>query len=560
MKTFSIVAVAAIAGTAAATECSHTVCEFVKMLNGVTVMKVTHDNAEAVCSRHTTLPHTTDGVAQWERNDKQVHCANVKDAGHASFGKCECHQLGSHPNGNAGTAMHTMGQTTVQLSTGRCGPNFGNTKCTGKYSGADSPEYCNEANGWCGTTSAHKNAQASTTYDYVPPSGRCGPLFGHSKCTGTYSRSDGTAPVLEYCNEANGWCGTTSAHKNAQASTKYDYAPPKLVAMAAYEEALAAHPFTKTAGGGYLTNAAGQTADNFSKNGMTITSCSQECRSLHSTTCHGFSLHSSGRCALWVADHTKAAPAGFEKYNSDSGNAVAGPFCSGNGNGWDLYTRDSVCKAPPGTFTKHAGGGWLTDSASRNPDNFSKNNMTPEQCETACHTLRSTTCHGFSSHSSGRCALWVTEHTKAAPVGFSKHNSDSNNPSTGVFCSGNGNGWDLFTRDSTCKAPTGAFTKHTVSGWLVDASGQVPDNISKNAMTLAACEAECHNMKATTCHGFSLSTAGRCAVWVADHAKAARASWSAYNSDANKLLNGPLCTGNGNGWALYTKSSTCPST
>ena len=294
---------------------------------------------------------------------------------------------------------------------------------------------------------------------------------------------------------------------------------------------------------------------------MTITSCSQECRSLHSTTCHGFSLSSGGRCALWVADHTKAAPAGFEKYNSDGGNAVAGPFCSGNGNGWDLYTRDSVCKAPPGTFTKHAGGGWLTDSASRNPDNFSKNNMTPEQCATACHTLRSTTCHGFSMLSShGRCALWVTEHTKVAPVGFEKYNSDSNNPSTGVFCSGNGNGWDLFTRDSTCKAPTGAFTKHTVSGWLVDASGQVPDNISKNSMSLAACEAECHNMKATTCHGFSLSTAGRCAVWVDDHAKAARASWSAYNSDANKLLNGPLCTGNGNGWALYTKSSTCPST
>ena len=34
-------------------------------------------------------------------------------------------------------------------SSGRCGNLFG--KCTGKYSGAANPEYCNEASGWCGT-------------------------------------------------------------------------------------------------------------------------------------------------------------------------------------------------------------------------------------------------------------------------------------------------------------------------------------------------------------------------------------------------------------------------
>jgi hypothetical protein len=54
-------------------------------------------------------------------------------------------------------------------ASGRCGPLFDNTKCTGTYSGRTAPEYCNEGNGWCGTTSAHKNAQASTAFDYVPP-------------------------------------------------------------------------------------------------------------------------------------------------------------------------------------------------------------------------------------------------------------------------------------------------------------------------------------------------------------------------------------------------------
>ncbi len=50
---------------------------------------------------------------------------------------------------------------------GRCGPTFG--KCGG---GGASPVpasavYCNEANGWCGDTNAHRDAQPSSTYDFV---------------------------------------------------------------------------------------------------------------------------------------------------------------------------------------------------------------------------------------------------------------------------------------------------------------------------------------------------------------------------------------------------------
>ena len=41
--------------------------------------------------------------------------------------------------------------------------------------------------------------------------GRCGPKYKGQKCK-----------LGKYCNESNGWCGTTDAHKNAQLSTRYD--------------------------------------------------------------------------------------------------------------------------------------------------------------------------------------------------------------------------------------------------------------------------------------------------------------------------------------------------
>lgn len=44
---------------------------------------------------------------------------------------------------------------------GRCGPKFQNRKCN--CSGYE--KYCNTANGWCGNTSAHKNAQKGDEFD-----------------------------------------------------------------------------------------------------------------------------------------------------------------------------------------------------------------------------------------------------------------------------------------------------------------------------------------------------------------------------------------------------------
>ena len=43
---------------------------------------------------------------------------------------------------------------------------------------------------------------------------RCGPLFKKSTCCKQYP----------YCNEANGWCGNTNAHRDAQPSVTYDFA------------------------------------------------------------------------------------------------------------------------------------------------------------------------------------------------------------------------------------------------------------------------------------------------------------------------------------------------
>jgi hypothetical protein len=54
--------------------------------------------------------------------------------------------------------------------------------------------------------------QPEITYDpSLHEFGRCGPLFGKQVCDSGY-----------YCNEENGYCGDTDAHKNAQASTEYD--------------------------------------------------------------------------------------------------------------------------------------------------------------------------------------------------------------------------------------------------------------------------------------------------------------------------------------------------
>lgn len=50
---------------------------------------------------------------------------------------------------------------------GRCGSSWGG-RCNNNL--VDYAVYCNEDNGWCGTTSEHKHAQSSDIYDWEPES------------------------------------------------------------------------------------------------------------------------------------------------------------------------------------------------------------------------------------------------------------------------------------------------------------------------------------------------------------------------------------------------------
>jgi len=61
------------------------------------------------------------------------------------------------------------GDCPIFNSKNRCGPLFENTLCNGKNGAL----YCNEANGWCGNSNAHKNAQASTKYDFSSMPQKC---------------------------------------------------------------------------------------------------------------------------------------------------------------------------------------------------------------------------------------------------------------------------------------------------------------------------------------------------------------------------------------------------
>ena len=104
---------------------------------------------------------------------------------------------------------------------GRCGPMFNGTSCD--CSQASWAVFCNSANGWCGDTAEHANADDLTEFDCplhvratLPTLGRCGPLFKGKRCDCSKDAS------FKWCNSANGWCGDTAEHANADDFTRYD--------------------------------------------------------------------------------------------------------------------------------------------------------------------------------------------------------------------------------------------------------------------------------------------------------------------------------------------------
>jgi len=100
--------------------------------------------------------------------------------------------------------------------------------------GSPAKKYCDGQDGkypwwaacceWTGskcipTSTADATSEDETTSQEVEeiPDNRCGPLFQDHVCN-----CNGDLPKALYCNERNGWCGPTDAHRDAQESTKYD--------------------------------------------------------------------------------------------------------------------------------------------------------------------------------------------------------------------------------------------------------------------------------------------------------------------------------------------------
>eukprot|EP00937_MAST-01D_sp_MAST-1D-sp2_P003420 g3420.t1 len=99
--------------------------------------------------------------------DSDSHGDGAGD-GQATEAKAESESKGE--NESEGTDLvESRGKQVQPKYPGHCGPQYEDQKCHGHYSGPDKPEYCNEETGWCGVTAGHRDAQASTQYDYIPP-------------------------------------------------------------------------------------------------------------------------------------------------------------------------------------------------------------------------------------------------------------------------------------------------------------------------------------------------------------------------------------------------------
>ena len=110
----------------------------------------------------------------------------------------------------------------AKAAEGRCGPLFNGTRCD--CSQASWAVYCNAANGWCGDSAEHANADDHTEYDCphqvqlskAAAEGRCGPLFNGTRCDCSRDIS------FVFCNAGNGWCGNTAEHAHSDNYSEYD--------------------------------------------------------------------------------------------------------------------------------------------------------------------------------------------------------------------------------------------------------------------------------------------------------------------------------------------------
>jgi len=112
---------------------------------------------------------------------------------------------GCYTLSKADCCSHTDGRTN-QWADALCFPAQG---ATFSISGREcQPE------GWIAQNVPSEKGICNTGCPAIDSGWRCGPLVGNTHCK---------SPVDQFCNEENGWCGSTAAHRDAQPSDAYDY-------------------------------------------------------------------------------------------------------------------------------------------------------------------------------------------------------------------------------------------------------------------------------------------------------------------------------------------------
>ena len=112
---------------------------------------------------------------------------------------------------NGGTCTQTTDGTTPALGVFHCDclPGYTGDRCEGCPAGFTG-DNCDNYVGMCPQSCENGAACMESVYT------RCGPLFNELQCNGFWNQN--------FCNEINGWCGSTQQHIDGSSGT-YDYDP-----------------------------------------------------------------------------------------------------------------------------------------------------------------------------------------------------------------------------------------------------------------------------------------------------------------------------------------------
>lgn len=151
------------------------------------------------------------------------------------------------------------------------------------FSGPNRASDCSYRNQVCTQTANYGCAPKPTCQHGTSATGRCGPQFG-GRC-----RNPG-----EYCNEGNGWCGTTYSYHAAQLSDIYDYAPLSCIVVGGSAYTLL--------GKGHCMDASGKRVDHCYDATMFVTSqeqCQDICDAMPTCKAYEYGRENYYNCAVY---------------------------------------------------------------------------------------------------------------------------------------------------------------------------------------------------------------------------------------------------------------------